>query len=374
MELKCSSKELSNALNAVLPIAQMSSSATSGLTGDIAIIADSETETLSIKALGIDASIEKNIHAEIEKSGTTKVNCKMFADYIKKITDTPYVALSTECGYLHIKFDKNRTKIIETATQIANLELEIANGTFVGSLTAKDLKKLVSDTTYCSLPNDTRLLVKSCNLVSTTGKIETICLDGFRLAHSECVCDNVVGNMDILVLVKTLASIATAFGDDEIISITYNDKFISFVSKTTKILMTRADGEPFALNKFIRQVSTNHIFSIDKKAIKSSIDRLTIICNSSTAQNLVKLEFGAMGVKITATAEKADTVEYIPCECIDGTPDIEIKLNARYLLDAISHIDNDNIVMILTDSRTGVVISSDKYYTDKTWGLILPLR
>lgn len=374
MELKCSSKELGAALNAVLPIAQMSSSASSGLTGDIAIIADSGTETLSIKALGVDASIEKNIHAEIEESGTTKVNCKMFADYIKKVTDTPYVALSTDGGYLHIKFDNNRTKIAEAETSISNLELKVVNGDFVGSLPAKDLKKLISDTSYCALPNGTRLVLKSCNLISATGKIETICLDGFRLAHSECVCNNAVGNMDILVLVKTLTSIIPAFGDDEIISIDYNDKAISFVSDTTKILMSRVDAQPFSVQNFMRQVRPNHIFSIDKKALKNSIDRLTIICNSSVAQNCIKLEFGAMGVQMTATTEKADTVEYIPCECIDGDADIDIKLNARYLLDAISHIDNDNIVMILTNSRTSVVISSDKYYTDKAWGLILPLR
>lgn len=374
MELKCSSKELGNALNAVLPIAQMSSSAVSGLTGDIAIVANSEMGTLSIQAIGVDASIEKTIHAEIEESGATKVNCKMFADYIKKITDTPYVALSTDDKYLHIKFDKNRTKIAKSETAMENLKLKVSNGNFVGSLRAKDLKKLISDTTYCSTPNESRLTLKSCNLISTTGKVETICIDGFRIAHSECVCDNAVGNMDILVLVKTLASIIPAFCDDEIVSIDYNDKAVSFVSDTTKILIVRVAEQPFAIQNITKYISPNHVFDIDKKTLKNSIDRLTIICNSATAQNGIKLEFGDTGVQMTATTEKADTVEYIPCECIDGDANIEIKLNAKYLLDAISHIDNDNIVIIITDSRKGVVISSDKYYSDKAWGLILPLR
>lgn len=102
------------------------------------------------------------------------------------------------------------------------------------------------------------------------------------------------------------------------------------------------------------------IATVDKVLLVQALQRVSLM--SDELSNLVVLQFEKGRVTLSAdnTSYRNSASETITCDC---DSEIKIGFKASSLIDVLRNIDDDNVVIEMTDSRKGVVLYTSSTYS-----------
>ena len=202
-----------------------------------------EDDKLVLSATDLELAIEKTIRADVKLEGETVVPGKFFSEFIKKLTNEK---IELELN------DKNQLKIVYTdsesfiqcynVVEFPNLKI-IEDGEYF-SILQKDFKSLINKSIFSTALDDTRPVLKGCCFEIEENQINSIGLDGYRLAFVKKPLAYSTIKTSIIVPAKSLTEISKFLEDsEEEIKVYLQKNFLMVEFDNTKIITRLIDGD-----------------------------------------------------------------------------------------------------------------------------------
>ena len=133
-------------------------------------------------------------------------------------------------------------------------------------------------------------------------------------------------------------------------------------------ILNTLNGKYIDYNRIIKAESSIKIRTSRIELMKS-IDRAAIIASAQN-NNLIKMKIEDDQIEITSLSEKSSIKEMV--EIMKEGDNLEIGFNSRYMMDVLKVIDDEEIILSMSDSVKPCIITPLK--GDTYLYLVLPVR
>ena len=289
------------------------------------------------------------------------VDGKMFANIIGRSTGD--VEITTDDKICLVK-SNGRTRI-----PIVNVKLpipaEVSGSTF--AVTGEDFISVTDRVRYASAQDDTRPILTGVLLNVEHDRMTMAAVDGFQMA-----VESVYGqgdDMNIVVPNMLLKRICDCAGPEECVGITTDGSRISFCTDTAEITGSVLHGDFIDYQKIVPTSFTTSVL-INVEELKDALKGSGVVGN---VKNLVKFIIHSDHLTVTSNSERADFEADVPCQT-NGN-ELTIAFNDKYVMNALSALEDDEIVIHL-NTPVSPAIFSEKPRENLFIGthLVLPVR
>ncbi|MEG2212832.1 MAG: DNA polymerase III subunit beta, partial [Clostridiales bacterium] len=203
-----------------------------------------------------------------------------------------------------------------------------------------------------------------------------VATDTHRLAKGECKWQG-EGEASLIMPCRTLQEIARlAVNEEENIKLTANKNQAYFrlgnLTFTSRVIV----GQYPDYNQVLPSENLFSYFAvINNHRLCDALERAALISRDVTRGkgNIVRLNFEKNKVVMSAEVPDEGTIkEEIPA-AVEGE-ELTVNYNARYLLEALKVIDEENICFRLTGATTPGIIVGDSEKEQNYFYLVLPVR
>jgi DNA polymerase-3 subunit beta len=309
-------------------------------------------------ATDMDILVTVNFDADIKNGGSTTVPAQMFFDIVRKIPDLASIMISQESPtILQIKSGKSKYSLpcIE-ASEFPNLsEGELGQEI---EIEGDKLAKMIDKTRFAISSDETRYYLNGLFLQSIKKdsgfELRTVATDGHRMALSYLPCDNLNSEFGVILPKKSVAEIRRIIDGSKKIKISVSRVKIKIVSDNTVLVSKLIDGE-FPDYEKVLPKSNNQISVINKKAFFDCVDRVSTVATDKHRSLKLIIENGKMNLQVN-TSDGSFAYEELD---VGYTGDkIETGFNSRYLLDVISQIDKEELLMRFKDGMSPAIVEA----------------
>ncbi|MCR5809547.1 MAG: DNA polymerase III subunit beta [Clostridiales bacterium] len=325
---------------------------------------------LFLKCSDSSVQIETLIPAMVEEDGSLVLPGRLTADLVRRMKGQRIEFETGDNNSMKVETGRSRSSLqyfsAETYPQMDEVRSDI---TF--NIKQNVFRSMIKQTAFCCAGEDEGKAILRGVLMEFTeeGELNLVALDGFRLAkRTEKVSVN-GEKRNAVVPARTMQDIANILSDTEDeITVTLSATHITVNMGTTKIKARLLKGEYINYRNILSKKSTSKVV-INRAELLESLE-IASLFSKETQNNLIKLDFDNEQLKISAKSETGSINESTPINLI-GSP-IEIAFNAKYLLDIIKAIDDDEIALSFNTSVTPCV--AEPVHGDKFYYLVLPVR
>ncbi|MDE6586402.1 MAG: DNA polymerase III subunit beta [Clostridia bacterium] len=326
-----------------------------------------KNDGLTLSATDGEISIIKTIKSEIYEEGDVCVPGKYFADFIKKLEGVQ-ITLSTEGKKMDIIYADSQTSMqVLSAEDFPKIDTHINESSF--KLKTADLKNFIRSTSFCCAADDSRPILKGCQFVIKGDELCVTALDGFRLATVTGKLISSTGDMEIICPARTLSEIEKMIPEQEEETEIFVQRGIILVSSGDTILTSRLYGGDFIKKENIIPKSFITNVTVDKNALKASIERAAILVRNDK-NSLIIFDVNGDKIEISSASEIGNVQEPVKAE-IDGK-DVKIAMNSKFIIDAVNALNEDKITLSFNNHIQPFICRNEK--NQEKLYLILPVR
>lgn len=365
MKFICNQSKLSKALNIV------SKAVSTRTTIPIlkGILIDVKNGKLTLSSSDLDISIMDTITVDSIEEGKTVVNAKLFSDIIRKLPNKEiefYLnndKLEVECDNSQFKIATFSYNDFPDMNRVINEEAMLFDKI--------QFKEIIRKTSFSASSDESKGIITGVLIEIEENTLKMIAIDGYRMAITkEEISENY--NKRVIVSAKILNDVSRIISEaeDEVdfIKFSISNNAASIVLGKIEINLRLMEGE-FIKYKDIIPAESGIKVKLNKKDFYNSIERASLLSKEGK-NNLIKLDFNGNNMNIFSQSEEGSVKEEIFIEK-DGE-DIEIGFNAKYLLDILKVIDDEEVTMNFNTPITPCLVrpvdgSNFEY-------LILPVR
>jgi len=241
------------------------------------------------------------------------------------------------------------------------------------TLESDDLKEIILKTSFAMSTDETRMFLNGIYLQNYEGQLRAVAIDGHRLAmldrnlklESNELVDGVIIPRKGVNELRRMAEINA----DKKIKLSFSKAFLMATLENEYYISIRLISREYPKYSSVIPNKSKSSVTLNRDELISAIKRVKILSNETT--NGIKLFFKENLIELKANNEVyGEGQEQI--ESNYKGDEISMSLNASYLLDTLSVIDNDSIIFEMNNSRSPLVIkpSNDSNFL----GIVMPLR
>lgn len=326
-----------------------------------------KNDSLVLTATDGEISITKKIKAEIYEEGDVCVPGRYFADFIKKLEGVEITLNAFDRKMLILYGDSQSEMQILPADDFPKVETDIKENNFV--INTDEFKKIITSTTFCCATDDSRPILKGCQIIIKENEIYMTAIDGFRLATYKGKCVSSSGDCEIVCPARTLNEIEKMLpsGDGE--TTVYIQRNYILVSVDDTIITSRLYIGDFIKKENIIPRSFLTTVECSKAELKASVERASILVRSDK-NSLIIFDINGDSIGISSNSEIGNVNESVKA-VIEGK-DIKIAMNSKFIIEAINAVEEDNLILSF-NNQVQPFICENKKNKDCLY-LILPVR
>lgn len=363
MKIICEGLDLSEA---VLKVIKACASRTTVPVMECVKIA-AKNDTITLTATDGEIAIQKKIKAEVCEEGEICVPGKFFSDFIKKLEGVQ-ITLYAENGMMDIIYADSQTSMqVLPADDFPKVDTEVNENAVV--IKTEELKKLISSTSFCCASDDSRPILKGCQIVVSGNDICVTALDGFRLATSTGKVVSSTGDMEIICPSRTLNEIEKMLPSDGGETELKIERGILLICVEDTVLTSCLYNGDFIKKENIIPKTYLTTVTVKRSVLKDSIDRAAILVRGDR-NSLIIMDVCQGKIEISSNSEIGNVNEPVRAE-VEGK-DLKIAMNSKFISDAIGALDEEEVVLSF-NNQVQPFICENKQSKDVLY-LILPVR
>ena len=329
-------------------------------------------DQLTVTATDLDISM--SVALKVKGVGDGKV-----AIPAKRLTETIRSLPTTEVMFT---VDKESNKIV---MMTANGEYKLTgessdNYPTIASFNAIEevkidneaIRRLINKTSFAVSTDELRPAMMGILFQIGKSEIRTVATDGHRLVrlvNSELSSAKV--QRDIIVPAKALNLAAKSFDGSES-NISFSDTHIMF-SLGIVTLISRIIEEKYPNYESVIPVDNEKKLVVDKNQLIASVRRTALYASSTTHQVRFSLKKGSLTVSAEDIDFGSEAKETLSCDY--SSEAMDIGFNANYIVDILSHVDTDEVVMMLSSpTRASIVKPTTQRNGENLLMLVMPVR
>ncbi|MEP7236106.1 MAG: DNA polymerase III subunit beta [Ignavibacteriota bacterium] len=331
-----------------------------------------KSKKLSIMGTDLEISVRSSIEVASKTEGIISIPAKRLAEIIRSLPE----------GDLNFSLDKT-TRRISLQTAQGNYTMTSAEAGELPdmarefkpegstSTSAEALKKMISSAIFAASSNEFRVAMMGLLFQFSPDGTTCVATDGHRLVKITNPELKTESERDVIVPAKAVNLITKSFNDADTIEINFSATQIEFKNDTTSIL-SRLIDEQYPNYEAVIPRENEKVMTISKSAVLSSLKRVMIFSDVDTRQ--VRLQMGKNSLNIlTDNAEEgADAKEEISCDY--NHDDLLIGFNGKFVEEALSHIEGDEVTFKFSTPTRACIIEPVKQGKEEVLMLVMPVR
>lgn len=328
-----------------------------------------KNKALSLAATDLEVGIESLLPATIMESGAITVNARALFDIVRELPETTVHFITKENNRLQITADKSVFNILglpaEDYPEIPSFSSEEEkqfirmNGAAVISMLDKTL--------YAASSDESRYHLNGVffETFEKEGKkaFRMVATDAHRLAlidNNQALFDENAWGLfqnGVIVPRKGLSELRRILleGKDDFF-VTIRGKMLFIKMENVFLSMRLIEGKYVDYRRIIPECSHTELL-VNKDGFLASLKRISLMSTDKSKSVAFSLMPGALQLS-SSSLELGEAKEELSVD-YEG-PGLNISFNSRYLIDVLSTIDGENVLLELRDQQSpGVIRSAD---------------
>lgn len=363
MKITCEKSKLQEAIS----IAQKAVTGRTTMPVLQGILITAKNNSIILTGSDIDLSIRTKLDATILEEGDVVVDAKIFGDIIRKLPNDIIEISTKDNNILEIICQKSKFNLIHMESNDFP-ELPNINENTIFSVSQQLLKNMIKSTIFATAQEETRPILTGILFEIKNNNFNLVAIDGYRLAvKSEHINND--STINAVIPGKTLNEVSKILEDDSAnVNITFTPNHILFSVGNTKILSRLLEGEFIKYNSIIPE-EYNLKITVKREELLECIERASLMGKDGNT-NLIKLNIEKDNMIITSNSQLGMVREEI--SIILQGQNLQIAFNAKYLIDVLKTMEEEEIIMELSSSVSPCVIRNKN--VDNCIYLVLPVR
>ena len=365
MKIYCSRTELNKALNNV------SHSVPVRTTSNIleGILVNVEEGKMKLTATDTNMTTETVINVNCDGICEFVVPAKLFSAIISKLPeDDMMVDYDNEKSKINIKSGGSNSEIIcFRGDEYPKIFLN--EGENVIYLDKEDVKKLIKKTAFSASTDEFNRIITGVLLEIKDGSMKMVGVDPYRIAAYKIPVEN-KENISVIIPAKLIIEVSKFIDDDGDSKMSFEviDNKVVLKFDNNKVIINTYSGKFIDYERILNKEGNINV-RVKRDDLLKSTERASLLASVQN-NNLIRFNLGKDMIYITSLNEEGNIEEKV--EIINDGEDLNIGINSRYLKDALSVIEDEEININFKDSISPAIIKPLK--GDKYTYLILPIR
>jgi DNA polymerase-3 subunit beta len=337
-----------------------------------------EGGSLRLSATDMYLAIQGNLNAEVKQAGTVAVSARDLLERVKMMPEGPIQIVTTDGSNTMLRAAGSARRFTLRGLPGEDFPpLPVpAPGAPSLALEVNTLQQLMGTTYYAVSTDETRADLNSALFEWDGECVRMVATDGHRLAKTELRVPGRTATATMLLPLKAISELRRLCDElatdkdakDATIQITQSgsNAFFQAGATTFSVRLVDAHFPPYA--QVIPQLS-NKRMRASRVALADALRAVSIAASERTGG--VRLSVSTNEVRITSeSAETGDGFDQLPVE-YTGEP-MQIGFNARYFLDVLNVLDEDEVDILLSGELDPSVIkpASDRNFI----AVVMPMR
>ncbi|MFK5914641.1 MAG: DNA polymerase III subunit beta [Woeseiaceae bacterium] len=307
-----------------------------------------KNNVLSLTGTDLEVEIINTCEIENTEDVETTLPARKLFDICKALPEGAQIEINIENERATLKSGRSRfTLSTLSATEFPSIDALISPYEF--TISQKIFKKLIDQTQFCMAQQDVRYYLNGLMLELSNNKIIAVATDGHRLAYCESIIDlDFNETRQVILPRKAISEISRLLEDtDEPVKVSLSENHIRIAVSDIIFTSKLIDGKFPDYQQVIPQKSDNEVTS-PRTHLYQAFNRTSVLSNEKYRG--MRLQFSTNQLMATVHNPEQDEAEEVIVVDYDGD-EFEIGFNVSYLLDALSAIKSEEVVMQLTDSN-----------------------
>ena len=320
------------------------------------LMLDARDGKLTISGTDLDILISETVVADTSEEGALAVDAKALYNIICKMPDG---AISIRGG-----LDKGKVQIKTKGCRFSLPCLSANDFPLIdkGGLTseleiaAADFLNILNKTKFAVSSDETRYNLTGVNLRLKDNHLVAEAANGHKLARvktSNAKCDNFP---NIIIPPKSIAVITKALNKQTSDMIVLLSESKLYISCDNKVIISKLIDGKFPDMDRVFPAGDGSELSINRDAIVTALGRVSLAADGKT--NQVVFDFKDELLTISAAAPNGQTAEE-DVEISDTIGELRVGFNSKYLIEALSNIQSENVNFNVRDKKHAMLITSD---------------
>ena len=338
------------------------------------VLFEIEGGNLLITASDLQTSVMVELQVESKEDGSVAIPAKILIETLKNLPEQPVTFSIDDQNYnIEINSDNGRSKLAgENSADFP--KVPGVNDGYSSDINSEILNSAISNTIFSTSTDELRPAMTGVFFKLSSTGCTFVSTDGHRLVkyiRTDIKGDEV--DHDMILPRKSLNLLKSILPTDKSsdIKLDFNASNAYFSFENIKMVCRLIDERYPDYDNVIPSDNSNTV-TITKSELLGSLKRISIYANKTTNQ----VRFKITGSEILISAEDLDfsneANERISCEH-DGD-DIEIGFNAKFLIEMLSNIESEKVILKLSEpNRAGLLIPEDINDNEDITMLVMPV-
>lgn len=296
-------------------------------------------------------SIRCSLKADVIEEGDIVLPARLFCELLAKFEDCELVMfidgsnVVLECGH------SRTTLCYMQADQYPDFPAFDMQGGF--ALFSKQLVSMIDQTVFATSSSEEKPILTGVLLEIGSQSVSMVALDGYRLAIRRESIQAETDAAEIVVPSKSIREVARIIPEDETtVRIYIKDNLVGVVCQDVQIVSRVLQGDYV---KYKSILPTDYLTRVvaNRQSLLGGLERASVLARQSRT-NLVNLNIENSLMTITSDSEVGKAREEVDIRLNGKT--LQIAFNARYLLDVLKEVCDEEIVMDFNTSISPCVI------------------
>ncbi|MCB9094754.1 MAG: DNA polymerase III subunit beta [Halobacteriovoraceae bacterium] len=334
-----------------------------------------EGDILNLFATDLDISSKVVLKVQSDGKGKFCVNSKNISELLRELPDEVLeIELDQTDNLLKLSCPSiNFSILVSSAEEYPEITFSNVENAEEYSLNSKDILNIINKTSYAMSTDETRLFLNGIFLQKNEGKLRAVAIDGHRLAMFDLQKNfetSKVLESGIILPKKGINELKKmAENYDTEITVYLSESFLVASVQNENYLSIRLIAREYPKYQTVIPNKSSFKAICDKSVLVNAVKRIKIFSNETT--NGIKFVFKGDQIELMANNDTFGEGHEVIGSVYNGD-DLEVSLNAKYIMETLSVLDDGKISLELNNSLSPVVIRSDM--TPEFLGIIMPLR
>jgi DNA polymerase-3 subunit beta len=331
------------------------------------VLLNAEHDSLKLAATDLDLGISLEFPVEVVDSGSVACPAKLLGEIISKLPNAPIRLRSHYDGRLELTCGRSRFEIGTLPAEEFPSMPKFGQGNSIcvsQKLFKAAIKRIIL---AVATAEESRAIMTGVLLHINQEQLLLIGTDGRRMAYQELITESAFEKVSIVVPGRAMQELARLMGDSpDPIELLFSEgqlfckisdtgqQGIAYVSLHCRLL----DGIYPDYNKVLPKSFTRSV-RIGREALLAALQRMLILAQEKLSPNLVVFDIHEDLLKISAHTPDLGIGHEEVNIVLEGEP-LKIAFNGRYIVDVLSTLDCEEIVLnFQDDSRSAQLSISD---------------
>ena len=328
---------------------------------------------LEITASDLESTLITRMHLDnITGSGTVALPARILLDTLKEFSEQPLTFdINPDPLAVVINSENGRFSIVgQNGIDFPVLPVIKKEKRFGFNLPAELLLAGITRTLFATADDELRPVMGGILVEASTTKLTFVASDAHKLVRYQRSDAKADDNASFILPKKPASLLKNILPrEDGVVSVEFDDRNAFFTLSDYKVVCRLVEGNYPNYNSVIPKNNPRKV-RIDRLEFYNILRRVSVFSNQ--ASNLVKLQFTPNQITVSAQDVDFSISAYERHKCLYEGDDMEIGFKSVFLLEILSNIASQDVVIELADpTRAGLFLPSETANEDEDLLMLL---